>query len=145
MIPEAAAADRRPWVRTAVVVGVLYALVGILFALPAAHALAWRREAWVVSALAYAAHIAHEQFRLRSPPRAAALHVAAAVALGAFGLALGANIHSLSSESSGSHRRLLLLALALWPLMAALPAFLVALGIHAGLTRAVRSPGAGPG
>jgi len=132
-------ASPRPWLRTAVLAGAFYALVGVLFALPATHVLAWRRAAWVVSAIAYAAHVAHEQFRLRSRPRPAALHVAAAVGLGAFGLALGANIHALSVETPASQRHLLLAALALWPLMAALPAFLVALGIHAGLTRAVRS------
>jgi hypothetical protein len=60
----------------------------------------------------------------------AALHVALAVALGAFGLAVGANIHSLSTVSANQHRQLLLLSLGIWPVITALPAFLVALGTN---------------
>src|SRR6267143_4992771 len=115
------------WVRTAVFLGIGYAFVGIVFAVPVTHAQAWRLAAWVVSAIGYAAHIAYERFRLRNSPRSAALHVALAVALGAFGLAVGANIHSLSLESTNEHRPLLLLALGLWPIITAVPAFLVAL------------------
>jgi hypothetical protein len=65
----------------------------------------------------------------------AALHVAFAVALGAFGLAAGANIHSLSTGSANPHRQLLLLSLGIWPVMTALPAFLVALGASVVLGR----------
>lgn len=110
-----------------IIVGVLYAFVGIVFALPASHVKAWRLAAWAVSAVAYAAHICYERFRLRNAPLSAALHIALAVALGAFGLAVGANIHSLGVESGHEHRRLLVLALGLWPILAGLPAFLVAL------------------
>jgi hypothetical protein len=108
-------------------VGLFYALVGILFAWPVEHVRVWRLAAWVVSAVAYAAHIGYECFRLHSAPRRAALHVAAAVALGALGLAAGANLHSLSMPSTSGHRRLLLIALAAWPAITAVPAFLVAL------------------
>jgi hypothetical protein len=90
----------------------------------------------MVSAIGYAGHIVYERFRLRNSPGWAALHVALAVALGAFGLAVGANIHSLSIESSTQHRQLLLLALGIWPVMTALPAFLVALVINVVLARA---------
>ena len=126
----------QPWLRAAILVGVVYALVGIAFAVPATHVQAWRLAAWVVSAIAYAAHIAYEHFRLRNSSLSAALHVALAVALGAFGLAVGANIHSLSTGSTDQHRQLLLLSLAIWPLITALPALLVALGISAVLARA---------
>src|SRR5262245_19476354 len=122
---------RQSWVPAVVLLGLLYALVGIVFARPATHVQEWRLAAWVVSALGYAAHIAYEQWRLRNAPASAALHVALAVALGAFGLAVGANIHALSIESTSHHRQLLLLALGIWPVMTALPAFLVAFGIHA--------------
>jgi hypothetical protein len=71
-------------------------------------------------------------------PATAALHVASAVALGAFGLAVGANIHSWSAGSTNQHRQLLLLALGIWPVMTALPAFLVALGTNLVLARALR-------
>ena len=126
----------QPWLRAAILVGVVYALVGIAFAVPATHVQAWRLAAWVVSAIAYAAHIAYEHFRLRNSPLSAALHVGLAVALGALGLAVGANIHSLSTGSTDQHRQLLLLSLAIWPLITALPAFLVALGMSAVLARA---------
>ena len=109
-------------------VGVAYAFVGIVFAFPTSHVQLWRLAAWVASAMAFAAYIACERFRLESAPRAAAVHVALAVALGAFGLAVGANVHSLSVASSSQQRRLLLIALGAWPLLTALPAFVVALG-----------------
>jgi hypothetical protein len=108
--------------------GIGYALVGIVSALPTTHVRAWRLAAWAVSAVGYAAHIAYEHFRLRNSPGSAARHVALAAALGAFGLAVGANIHSLSVGSVNQHRQLLLLSLAIWPVITAVPAFLVALG-----------------
>jgi hypothetical protein len=115
--------------------GVVYSLVGILFAVPTSHVRVWRLAAWGVSAAAFAAHIAYERFRLRSPALSGALHVASAVALGAFGLAVGANLHALSGATTDRHRRLLLLALAIWPVITALPAFLVALAAGGVLTR----------
>jgi hypothetical protein len=120
-----------------VLVGIGYALVGIVFALPASHVRAWRLAAWAVSAMGYAAHLAYERFRLQNSAGSAALHVAFAVALGAFGLAVGANIHSLSTGSADQHRRLLLLSLGIWPVITALPAFLVALGTNVVLARAL--------
>ena len=126
---------RPSWIRAAIPVGIGYALVGILFALPSSHVRAWRWAAWILSAVAYAGHVAYERFRLRNAPGPAALHVALAVALGAFGLAAGANVHSLTVVSTPEHRRLLLLALGIWPLMTALPAFLVALGTSIALVR----------
>ena len=134
--PHMSESGRRPWLRAMVILGVVYAFVGIVFAVPAGHVKAWRLAAWVVSAVAYGAHICYERFRLRNSPRLAALHVALAVALGAFGLAVGANIHSLSVGSTNEHRRLLLLALGLWPIITAMPAFLVALGASWILARA---------
>ena len=130
----------KTWVRVVVLLGVVYALVGILFAIPAGPVKAWRLAAWVVSAFVYAAHIGYERFRLRNSPRSAALHVALAVALGAFGLAVGANIHSLRLGSANEHRRLLLLALGLWPVITALPAFLFALGAGWVLARSSSGP-----
>jgi hypothetical protein len=119
----------------AILLGSGYALVGILFAVPATHVQAWRLAAWVVSATGYAAHIGYERFALRNPPRNSALHVALAVALGAFGLAVGANIHSQYIVSTTQHRALLLLSLGVWPIITALPAFVVALSINAVLAR----------
>lgn len=128
---------RQSWVGMVILLGVGYALVGIVFAVPASHAQAWRWAAWLVSGVGYAAHIAYERVRLHYAPGLAALHVACAVALGAFGLAVGANIHSLSTGSTGQHQQLLLLSLVIWPVMTAIPAFLVALGTNVVLTRAL--------
>lgn len=130
---------RQSWVRAALILGIGYAAVGIVFALPATHVRAWRLAAWMVSGIGFAVHIAYEHFRLKSSPSSAALHVAFAVGLGAFGLAVGANIHSLFTGSASQHRQLLFLSLAIWPLITALPAFLVALGTNMVLTRALRS------
>ncbi len=130
---------RQSWVRPVVLLGIGYALVGIVFAVPATHVHAWRLAAWVVSAIGYAAHIAYERYRLQNSPGSAALHVAFAVALGAFGLAVGANIHSLSTGSTTQHRQLLLFSLGIWPVMTALPAFVVALGTNIVLARGLGS------
>ena len=130
---------RQLWMRTAVFLGIGYAVVGIVFALPATHVRAWRLAAWVVSAIGFAAHIAYERFRLKNSHGSAALHVALAVGFGAFGLAVGANIHSLFAGSASQHRPLLLLSLGIWPLVTALPAFVVALGTSMALTRMLRS------
>ena len=123
----------------AVFIGIGYAVVGIGFAVPATHVRVWRLAAWVVSAIGYAAHIAYERFRLKNSPASAALHVAFAVGLGGFGLAVGANIHSLFAGSSSQHRQLLLLSLGIWPVITALPAFLVAVVMNLVLKRAVGS------
>lgn len=121
---------------TAVFLGIGYAFVGIVFAVPTTHVQAWRLGAWVVSAIGYAAHIAYERFRLQNSPSSAALHVAFAVALGAFVLAVGANIHSLSATQ---HRHLVLRYRGIWPVITALPAFLVAFGANMVLVRVLGS------
>jgi len=121
----------------AALLGACYALVGITFAWPATHAQAWRLAAWAVSALGFAAHLAYERFRLHNSSVTSALHVAVGAALGAFGLAVGANIHSLSIQTTAQHQRLLLLALGIWPVLTVVPAFLVALCVNVILGRAL--------
>ena len=108
------------------VIGLAYAAVGVAFAWPTAHVQVWRLGAWLFSAAIYGAHILYERFGLRNTPRSAALHVGLAAALGACGLAVAANVHSLSVGASDRQRRLLLLALVVWPILTGLPAFLVA-------------------
>jgi len=126
------------WFGSVVLVGAIYATAGIVFALPAGHARAWRMAAWIVSAVVYASHLGYERFRLRNSSLISALHVALAAALGALGLAIAANLHSLSVTTTSQHQRLLLIALAAWPAITGLPAFLVALGLSAALTRLFR-------
>ena len=116
---------RQTSVRAALLVGVVYFLIGRLFALPADHVLVWRLAAWLVSGIAYASHIGYEHDRRRNPPRTAALHAALAVAIGALGLALAGMIQSVSTTST--FRPTWILALVVWPAVTAVPAFLVAL------------------
>jgi hypothetical protein len=114
-----------------VAAGVVYLAAGLVFGALAGQAastqtrVAWRWAAWLVSAIVFGAHILYERISLRSPSRVAALHVASAAALGAFGLAAAANIHALNTPT---HRPapLLLASLAIWPLITAIPAFIVA-------------------
>lgn len=127
---------QQSWIPAALFVGFLYALIGRLFALPTDHARVWRLAAWLVSGVAFATHIAYEHGRLRHRPSVLALHAAAAVALGAFGLAVAGALHSL--WATASIRPLWLLALVAWPAFTAVPAFLVALVAGAILTRVAR-------
>ena len=125
----------RPSSRAVVLVGVFYAVIGVVFAWPEHHVRVWRLAAWLVSAAAYTAHIGYECCRMRATPGRAAVRVALAVALGAFGLALSATIRSLLVASSSQHLRLVVLAVAIWPIMTGLPAFLVALATSEMFTR----------
>ncbi len=127
------ASPRHAWVRAALLAGGVYLLIGRLFPQPAHHLFAWRLAAWIASGVAYAAHIGYEHFRLRNSPRAAALHVAAAVALGAFALAVAGMIHSLSITSA--IRPAWLLALVSWPAVTAVTAIIVAFVAGAVLRR----------
>jgi hypothetical protein len=63
----------------------------------------WRLLAWVVSLVVFAAHIGHEQFRFGHRPRTTAWHAAAAVGLGAFGLAAAAGVHAVWSSQRTAH------------------------------------------
>jgi hypothetical protein len=131
------ASDRNPWVRAAVVAGVAYLVIGRVFAWPTTHVVAWRLAAWVVSGAVFATHTGYEHFRLRHPPRSTALHAAVAVAIGGFGLAVAGALHSLMATSA--IRPAWLLALVVWPVATALPAFLVAFVAAAVLARLARS------
>jgi lysylphosphatidylglycerol synthetase-like protein (DUF2156 family) len=131
------ASRRQAWFRAALLLGVVYFLIGRVFALPVNHVRVWRLAAWMVSGGAYAAHIWYEHFRLRNSPRLTAVHVAVAVAIGAFGLAVAGMIHSLSTATA--IRPAWLLALVIWPAVTAVPAFLGALVAGAMLRRLPRS------
>ena len=126
------------WLRAALLFGLGYFLVGRLFAVPGEHAQAWRFAAWSVSLLLYTTHFRLERARPSTAPRAVALHVATAVAIGAFALAVALTIRSISAQ--GSLRMTWVLAWVLFPLVTATPAFLVAL---AAAIVAARRSGAG--
>jgi len=114
----------------AMLVAIVYPVVGITFAAlanpSASHEMvvAWRLAAWLVSAAAFAAHLGYEHFRLRSSPLRAALHVAVAVALGAFLLAVWVNVHA-HWGASGHQSPFAPLALVVFPVVTGVPAFLV--------------------
>ncbi|HEV2827195.1 MAG TPA: hypothetical protein VGW76_06285, partial [Pyrinomonadaceae bacterium] len=93
----------------------------------------WRLSAFVISGVVLAAHIAYEHFRLRNALWPIAWHAAFAVALGAFVIALMANIHDLVAASG--YRPRMLLALVAWPMLTAVPAFIVALVMAAVLQK----------
>ena len=131
-----ASRHQRFWI---LIVGVVYVLVGYGSALldssvPAQMRFIWRLGAWIACGLAYAAHIAYEHFRLHSSTFATALRVAMAVALGAFLLAIAATIHA-ATVSSHAPLWQFLIALVAWPIITALPAFIVALAIAVVLAR----------
>lgn len=125
------------WARLALLVGVIYFLIGKAFALPASDLRFWRLAAWVVSGGAYAGHIAYEHYRLHNSPRSSASHVALGVAIGAILLALAGMLHSLVTTSAIQPSWLL--AFVVWPTVTAIPAFLGALVAGAVLARLRRS------
>jgi len=133
---------RRRWLSEASLAGFLYLVIGVASAALAGAATSnhvrftWRISAFVLSAVVFAAHILHEHFRFRNRAWRTAWHTSVAVAIGAFGLALAANIHDLGSASG--YRPRMLISLAAWPLLTAVPALLVALVVAAGL--GVRRP-----
>ena len=129
---------RRAWIPVAFLVGIIYFIIGRVFAQSANHAHTWRMAAWILSLVAYATHIWYERSRLRSSLRSTALHVAVAVAIGAFALALSGMIRSLSTTSA--IRPAWLLSLVAWPAITAVPAFLIALAAGALLSRIRRGP-----
>jgi hypothetical protein len=126
-----------------VVAGVVYLAAGLVFGALAGHATSaqsrsgWRLAAWLVSILMFGTHILYERLAVNSASRVAALHVSLAAALGAFGLAAAANIHALNAPT---HRPapLLVASLAIWPLITAIPAFIVAWLAAVLLARATR-------
>ena len=125
-------------VRAALIVGAIYCVSGIVFAelddgTMLAHVRYWRLVAWATSAIAFALHICYDHFRLRQPARATALHASLAVALGASALAISALVRALGSGTGNP--RLLAIAIVVWPVIATVPAFLVALTTATVLSR----------
>ncbi|GAC1452678.1 MAG: hypothetical protein PVSMB1_00310 [Gemmatimonadaceae bacterium] len=136
------ASGHRQWLPGAILTALVYLAAGLIFAALAGAAasgqmrVTWRAAAYVTSTIAFGAHIRYEYLRLRSSPLVTALHGSVSVALGAFGLAVAANIHA--GSSGLTHHRLLATALVAWPLLTAVPAFVVALAATAVLTRTRR-------
>jgi len=117
--------------------GAFYCTIGIAFGVFAAWSssfrmvVAWRVASFVISLIAFAIHIGYEHSGLGNRPVIVALHSSLGVALGAFLLAVAANIHSIGAANS--NHRLLAIALIIWPVMTGIPAFVVALIAAGGL------------
>lgn len=106
---------------TALLAGALYVVIGV-----GSVALDWRIAAWFASGVVAAAQIWFEHFRRGSRPLIIARNAAVAVAIGAFGLALNAYLHS---------GQRVIIAFVAWPLITAVPAFVAALIIATVLAR----------
>jgi len=85
-----------------------------------------RLASWAVSAVVFGSHIWYEVRRAGGAPAGTALRNALAVALGGFLLAAVATLHALSVGSARVVPQLV--ALVAWPVLLAVPAFLVAWG-----------------
>jgi hypothetical protein len=122
---------RRRSLRMVLLFAASYLVIGITFAAFSdaaatnAMRLLWRRLAWLVSGIGFAAHIAYGHYRLRNVPRTTAMQVSIAAALGAGGLALAANLHE--AMAAAPYRPSIAIALVAWPLLTLFPAFVVAL------------------
>jgi hypothetical protein len=132
--------DQR-WLRMALLFAIVYPFVGIAFAAlansPVSNSmrLTWRLAAWLLCIVAFVAHVGYEHARLRNPPLRAALHVAAAVALGAFVLAVWVIVYGHWSGAASHQSPLAPLALIAFPAVTGVPAFVVALVAAAILAR----------
>jgi hypothetical protein len=121
------------WLRIILIIGAIYCFDGIVFGLFAgwskSHTMViiWRLAAWLTSAVLFAGHIWYEHYRFSYSPRKTALHTSSAAAVGAFGLAVAANIHA--QFVSSANQILLALSLVIWPILTAVPAFIVAFAI----------------
>src|SRR5713226_799880 len=131
------ASGRQRWLRTVILLGAVYLVIGIAFGTFAGWSasnqmvVTWRLLSFFTSAVVFAVHIGHEHFRLGNSPLLTASHASMAVAVGAFGIAVAANVHGVRVASS--HQRALVFALVAWPALTAIPAFVVALVAAAGL------------
>jgi hypothetical protein len=117
---------RLSWRGVVILAGASYGFIGIVFGLPSTHVRIWRLAAWAVSGVVYISHLAYERYWLGARPLTTATHVAMAVAIGAFLLAVGATVHAAMVSSHAPYWRFGL-ALILWPIITAAPAFVVAL------------------
>ena len=123
------------WLVAAIIAGILYLIIAMGSSALAGTAASsqmqyvWRLSAFVMSGLVLTAHIAYEHFRLRSATRTTAWHASLGVAFGALALALAANIHDVGSAAG--YRPRMLIAFVAWPLLTAVPAFVVSLVVAA--------------
>ena len=120
---------KRRWLWTILIIGAIYCIDGIVFGKFAGLSKSqtmvfmWRFAAWLTCVLLFAGHIWYEYFRFGNSPRKTALYTSSAAAVGAFGLAVAANIHAQFVTSA--NQILLALSLIIWPILTAVPAFII--------------------
>jgi hypothetical protein len=122
-----------------ILVGVVYFGVGYGSAaldpsIPDQRRFMWRLAAWIVSAAVFFSHVGYAHFRSDGASAVTARQTALAVALGAFLLAVAATVHATVVAPRAQYWRFLI-ALAVWPTITAVPAFLVAFAAVATLAR----------
>ena len=114
-----------------ILVGMIYLAVGLVSAELAKSAASdrirflWRLSPFIISGVVFLAHTAYEHFRLGNTAKWTAFRASLAVAVGAFALALLANIHDLGSATG--YRPRMLVAFVAWPILTGGPAFVAAL------------------
>jgi len=141
VVAQASAEQKRAqWVPAATLAALIYPTIAVAFAKPlhpsSSHSavIAWRLAAWLISAVTYVVHLGYEHWRLRNSPFRGALHGAAAVALGGFLLAARINLQQLWDPAAHQNPHAPL-ALAVFPAVTGVPAFLAGLGLLALLRR----------
>ncbi|HEX2640228.1 MAG TPA: hypothetical protein VHL50_06640 [Pyrinomonadaceae bacterium] len=112
--------------RAIIIFGMLYAVVGIAFPNPSSSEVqfVWRLAAWLTCLSAFSVQIWFGHFRSKNRPRETALDASLSVALGAFALAVSANVHARMAGTG--NLGLLTMALVIWPIVMGVPAFVLA-------------------
>ena len=113
-------ADRA--VARALVVGLLYVIIGVVTAGQASRA--WRLSAWVLCLVVFLAHLVAERVRFGRTRRDSAWSLALGVSSGALLLALAGPVRSHWGTPTQGRA---LLAIVIWPLLLGIPAFLAGL------------------
>ena len=101
-----------------------YLVIGRFFPNAGPHVQLLRLAAWALSGIVFVGHIAHERIACGSSNRVMATRIAAAVAIAALGLAIVGPLYA--RWVAGRPIPPVLPALVLWPLLTAVPAYLVA-------------------
>ena len=135
--------EEQPWLLRAVFIGIAYLSISLVTSyldqrfVSGPHRV-WRLGAGVLSLAFMAAHFGYEHIRLGTSSRSTALHVSAAVGLGSFGIAAAAMLHALMEGTGNLTRHGI--ALVVFPLVTAIPTFLLALSATFLLTRQRNRP-----
>ena len=108
----------------AVLAGLTYIIIGRFFPNPPTNNFWWRLAAWILSAVVFFAHVAFVHFRGRVSAARVARSAALGCAVGGFGLAAWAM--AINAQRGTMRPGTWGLALVLWPLILAVPGFVVA-------------------